>query len=574
MFLLAFVHALSLFQAIAAHESIQNILASLNPGLQFDTSLHNSESCKQTPPLFPKQSTLDQALEELFRTDKFKKQTANALSTIIRVPTVTNDDFLPVGQDSRWELFGDLHTELQLLFPLVFSSLKVTKINTYNLVFHWQGSNPSLKPVLTTAHQDVVPVEPSTLNQWKYPPFSGFYDGTWIWGRGSCDDKSDLISQLTSIQSLLEHGFLPIRTFVFAYGIDEESAGTQGAGKIAQYLEATYGRDGFAALVDEGYGFGIPYGGDILFAGPGTGEKGYLDVHVEVTTPGGHSSVPPRHTAIGILASVITTLESNPYPLDLSRTSTAFQQVECEATYGPLFPSSIRDLVNRVQHNDSAALVELARALVDLEGMRGRLYEALITTTQAVDLVTGGVKVNALPEKAEAVVNYRIAQESSVSAVQERFTSTILPVAQQHNLTLRAFGLVVHDGSSEGSVTLSTAWGNSLEPAPRTPTNLGSESDEETRPYELLMGTIKAALKASPEYSNKEVVVMPTLMFGNTDTASYWNLTKHIYRYGHFSEKAMYNGEHTVNEALNADALVEKIRFHTKWILNWDEAEF
>jgi Gly-Xaa carboxypeptidase len=92
----------------------------------------------------------------------------------------------------------------------------------------------------------------------------------------------------------------------------------QGAGEIAKYLEATYGHDSFAALLDEGgqspypsskstacfskvnpsiiAGFGTTYGGDVLFAGPATGEKGYLDIRIEVNTPGGHSSIPPRHT--------------------------------------------------------------------------------------------------------------------------------------------------------------------------------------------------------------------------------------------------------------------------------------
>ena len=33
-----------------------------------------------------------------------------------------------------------------------------------------------------------------------------------------------------------------------------------------------------------------------VFAMPGIAEKGYFDVNVEVTAPGGHSSVPPQHT--------------------------------------------------------------------------------------------------------------------------------------------------------------------------------------------------------------------------------------------------------------------------------------
>lgn len=40
-----------------------------------------------------------------------------------------------------------------------------------------------------------------------------------------------------------------------------------------------------------------------MIATPGIAEKGYLDVRVEVTAPGGHSSVPPKHT-VGPVSSV------------------------------------------------------------------------------------------------------------------------------------------------------------------------------------------------------------------------------------------------------------------------------
>ncbi|KAI0704318.1 hypothetical protein BC835DRAFT_1262208 [Cytidiella melzeri] len=566
---LALFHALAFTKAAAAYAGIQKSLS-----LATET-----ESCKQTSALFPKQTLkLDETLEQLFNTNAFQTKAYDALSAVVRVPTVSHEEFLPVGQDPRWEAFGDLHVQLESLFPLVFKSLNVTKVNTYNLVLHWQGTSRLLKPILMTAHQDVVPVEPSTVDQWLHPPFSGHNDGTWIWGRGSCDDKPDIISQLSTVESLLTHGFKPTRTFVFAFGIDEESAGRNGAGAIAKYLEATYGQDSFAALLDEGFGFAAQYGGDVLFAGPATGEKGYLDVRVEVSTPGGHSSVPPRHTAIGILASTITSIESSPHPVALPRTGTAFRQIQCEAEFGPNVSPIIRELVEHARHNDTA-LQELARVLVetDEEGM-GRIYEALMTTTQAVDLVQGGVKVNALPERVEAVVNHRIAEQSSVSELMHRFTATVLPVAKRYNLTLTAFGSVAYGGGAgKGEIVLSDAWGTALEPAPRTPTN--AEEDGDARAYEVLMGTIKAALKTSPKYKDRKVVVMPKLALGMLFfllhyTKSYWKLTRNIFRYGHSADGASYNGAHTVNEALRADALIEKIRFHTKWILNWDEVEY
>ena len=41
-------------------------------------------------------------------------------------------------------------------------------------------------------------------------------------------------------------------------------------------------------------------GGSII-AIPGIAEKGYVDTRVKVSTPGGHSSVPPPHTVSSIV---------------------------------------------------------------------------------------------------------------------------------------------------------------------------------------------------------------------------------------------------------------------------------
>lgn len=84
---------------------------------------------------------------------------------------------LPVGQDPRWDIFASLHAYLRVAFPKTFSTLTITPINTYALVLHFQGSDDSLKPLLLTAHQDVVPVEPSTVKDWTHPPYSGYFDG-------------------------------------------------------------------------------------------------------------------------------------------------------------------------------------------------------------------------------------------------------------------------------------------------------------------------------------------------------------------------------------------------------------
>ena len=79
--------------------------------------------------------------------------------------------------------------------------------------------------------------------------------------------------------------------------------------------------------------------------------------------------------------------------------------LECVAEYGAI-PDSVRYLIQDAQTDDHA-LKELANLLPGLDPV----FEALLSTTQAVTLVNGGVKVNALLEVAEAVINHRIAED-------------------------------------------------------------------------------------------------------------------------------------------------------------------
>src|SRR3989442_4209348 len=46
----------------------------------------------------------------------------------------------------------------------------------------------------------------------------------------------------------------------------------------------------------------------------GIAEKGYISVELTVHAPGGHSSMPPAETAVGILSAAIQRLEHHPMP--------------------------------------------------------------------------------------------------------------------------------------------------------------------------------------------------------------------------------------------------------------------
>lgn len=127
-------------------------------------------------------------------------------------------------------------------------------VNTLGLVYTIEGQDASLKPLMLTAHQDVVPVpDPSS---WTYPPFSAHFDGRWLWGRGASDDKNSMTALFSALETLLSNPkWVPRRTILLALGFDEES-GRRGAGTIGPYLEKLYGKWSMALILDEG-GMGL-----------------------------------------------------------------------------------------------------------------------------------------------------------------------------------------------------------------------------------------------------------------------------------------------------------------------------
>ena len=117
----------------------------------------------------------------------YRDATAQRLGEAVRYESVSYDDNGPVESDPRWKTFADFRSHLFDTFSDVFEDPSVTleTVNTYGILTTVQGSDQSLKPLLLTSHFDVVPVEAATVSRWSHPPFSGAYDGRYVYGRGA-----------------------------------------------------------------------------------------------------------------------------------------------------------------------------------------------------------------------------------------------------------------------------------------------------------------------------------------------------------------------------------------------------
>jgi Gly-Xaa carboxypeptidase len=528
----------------------------LPPYNRKSSTLPLEAQCPQVEPLLP---TLNNAalsqMEVYLDSSKFRNESVARMAGAIQIPSESYDDLGPVGEDKRWDTMYDLAAYLEFTFPLVYSTLELEKVNTHGLLYTWKGSVESLKPTVLMAHQDVVPVAESTIDQWTYPPYSGYYDGHYIWGRGASDCKNTLIAILETVELLIEAGFEPKRTLVLSFGFDEESLGYEGAGHLAPVILDRYGKNGVAIIIDEGGG--VAEGWGTSFAVPAVGEKGYVDVLVTVRMPGGHSSIPPPHNGIGVMSEFITMVEANLYEPHFHAENPFLQLLQCGAAHAPEFPSDWKKLLMASQiHLNSDKKDRLANAVAESSD----LLKYLLTTSVAVDTIGGGVKANALPERTTALINHRVNVGDHVSDVKKHLTKLAYKIADKYNLTLHAF----NGEESPSSITLTTTSAN-LEPSPISPTMTDSGT-----PYWVVSGTTRALY-------GKDIIMAPGIMTGNTDTRFYWDTTPHIFRFEPgYDPDDIYSsggGIHTVDENVSIISHIRNVKWYSLFIRNMDEIE-
>ncbi|GIK01155.1 hypothetical protein Aspvir_005187 [Aspergillus viridinutans] len=475
-------------------------------------------------PLAPKVEVPEDGLLSALRyvqDEAIRLQQVDRLSRAVQIPTTVND-YMKDPFDEWFAPFVDFQELLESLFPLIHSYAYVDHINRLGLLYTLNGTDDSLKPILFMAHQDVVPInDPS---DWTYPPFAGHFDGEWLWGRGASDCKNVLIGLLSVIEDLLQQNWQPTRTIVLAFGFDEESHGFLGAGSLAPALEEKYGPDSFEFILDEG-GMGLEtLGDDVVYALPGVGEKGSIDIVLSLDIAGGHSSIPPPHTGIGIMAEIIYELERQDLfvPI-LTDDHPSRRMLECQARYSPNHVEPW--LASGLQSSDHVALAE------KLASSRGDAFRYILQTSQAADIFNGGIKSNALPEKISALVNYRIALHQTPELIKQRAIDIIAPIADKHNLS---------------------------------PTNIDTDAV-----WARFAGVARTSFESVPSLKGKTVVVSGDIMTGNTDTRFYWALSRNIYRWSPSRRGGSLN-IHTVDERVAIDVHLEAMVLYYNLIRSFD----
>lgn len=429
-----------------------------------------------------------------------------ALREVLRLHTVASDD--PDRTDPA--PFVELHAVLRRHFPRVHEAGEVVDVPPHGLLIRVPADPGSptcdADPVVLMAHMDVVPIGDESL--WTHPPLAAEVVDGMIWGRGTLDDKGQLVAVMAAVESLLAEGLAPARDVWLSFGSDEEVMGTCALAAVELLRERGVRPwfvldEGGAVASDAFPGVTRPLG--VV----GVSEKGVLSLRLTASGRGGHASRPAKGGPAARIAAAITRLERHPFPAHVSPAT-----LEMLGRLVPHLPRALRPVVARAERAPSL----LARVLV----AAGPEAAALARTTVAVTTLSGSPAINVSPTSVVAGLNLRIAVGETTAAATERIRRVVgrtidVEVAEAH------------------------------EPSPLSPTDDPA--------FALLERTVTTVFP--------EAVPVPYVMYAATDARHFTTICPRVYRFAPFRMSAEQRESiHSYDERLGVQDFLDGVRWY------------
>jgi acetylornithine deacetylase/succinyl-diaminopimelate desuccinylase-like protein len=275
-----------------------------------------------------------------------------------------------------------------------------------NLVARYRGRDAGTKPLLLLAHLDVVEANPA---DWTVDPFKFLERDGYFYGRGSVDDKDEAAIHIANLIRMREEGFVPDRDIVVALTADEEAGPNNGVAWLLanhrELIDAEF-------VVNEGGG-GSFQNGRRLSNDVQVSEKVFQTFKLEVTDPGGHSSMPRAENPIYRLAEALTRIGDHVFPVNLNEVTRVF----FERTAAISDPTLAAAMLGMLEQPPDPAAVEHLSAIP--------AYNARIRTTCVATMLEAGHAQNALPQRASATVNCRILPGELPAEIEATLTALI-----------------------------------------------------------------------------------------------------------------------------------------------------
>lgn len=442
------------------------------------------------------------------------------LSAAIQCRTITYLD----SSLMEWKEFDLLHMLMREAYPHVFSHAEVKEID-HSLLIRIPGSDPSLRPIMLMGHQDVVPVVAGSEKNWTHPPFSGYIDDTYIWGRGAIDMKDQTIGILEAAEYILAHEQKLERSLILSFGQDEEGI-QSGASRIADLLAHCNTKLEF--LIDEG-DYRITDGS--LYGANGKplrmvhlAEKGYCDLQLVSHSAGGHSSNPFHGTSLAILSEAIHRITQDhhePKLIPLVRLS--FE--------------TIADCINAEPLHTFVSNIDAHSAeIAQLCAKDTNLFPLVVTTTAPTMIEGSSAQPNVMPQNMRAVINFRILPGETCAGILAHVQDLLksLPVEVQ---------ILPNSANNPSQISRYDSYGVRC------------------------LQAVSSRYFVNPK-TKKGLRVVPALATGASDARMYEKICDSCLRYSAFvvDDEEDEHGVHGTNERVTRRAYLQGIRFMIRLI--------
>jgi acetylornithine deacetylase/succinyl-diaminopimelate desuccinylase-like protein len=389
-----------------------------------------------------------------------------------------------------------------------FSNNEITTVSLdekrVNLVVRYTSANATERPLLMMAHLDVVEALPE---DWSFDPFKMIERDGYFYGRGTVDNKAGAAIIVANLIRLKQEGFQPDRDIIVALTADEESI-------VVDYNGVRWLLENRPELIDAEYainegGGGAMRDGESISNNVQASEKVYQSFRLEVTNPGGHSSLPVKENAIYRLADALIRIRAHDFPVGLNDVTRNYFSRSSELEQGELAQAMKGVLLDPP---DPSAIAFLSRT---------PQYNARLRTTCVATLLEGGHADNALPQRAQATINCRILPSDNPQAILE----TLITVVGDPQVNIKSIYPAIASPSS-----------------PLTPEVLGS-------------------IEAVSEEMWPGVPVMATMSTGATDGLYLRNAGIPVYGVSGIFHETSDNRSHGQNERMRIQSFLEGQQF-------------
>jgi len=263
-----------------------------------------------------------------------------------------------------------------------------------NLVARLKGSGKQ-RPLLLMAHSDTVNVDPK---KWTHPPFGAVRDGGYVYGRGTVDDKDNVVANVMTMLMLKRMNVKLDRDVILLI-----EAGEEGSSRLGIQFMANQHWPEIDAEFCYAEGGGVTRtGGEVKFARVQTVEKIPRAITVTARGVAGHGSVPLETNALAHLGEAVGAIAAWTPPMRINETTAAyFKRLATVST--PEEAARYRDILNPDPKVSGPADAYLRK--------NEPSHWSMLRTSLSPTMISGGYRTNVIPSEGTATIDTRLAPD-------------------------------------------------------------------------------------------------------------------------------------------------------------------